>query len=349
MLPSLFAVLAQPSTSACADAETAALCGFFATFLPDGIAGIASNVTTTASQILLILVVAYIANRLVRRAIRGFVRDVKEQGLAKLGALRSKGPLASTGPIDLARATMRTETVGGVLRSIATVVISTIAFVTILSQLGLQIGPLIAGAGIVGVALGFGAQSLVKDVLAGISILLEDQYGVGDIVDLGEGTTPVTGTVESVSLRITRLRDVYGTLWIIPNGEIRAVGNKSQQWARSIIDIGISYETDIEHAKRVMKRVADELGNDLDWSSRIIDEPEVWGVESFGSNEIVIRMVVRTEPARQFEVERELRARIKQAFDQEGIEIPFPQRTVRVRAEDDTSEPATPSTRPRRA
>ena len=290
---------------------------------PEGVQVLAGKVL----NILLIVLGAWVTNRLVRRLIRRFIADLKEQGLQRLSALR-RGPLATTGPIDLARATMRTETVGTVLRSASTVVIWTIALVLVLDQAGLEVGPLLAGAGIAGVALGFGAQSLVKDFLSGIFILVEDQYGVGDIVDLGEGQTPVTGTVEQVTLRVTRIRDVMGTVWYVPNGEIRAVGNKSHQWARSLIDIGVAYDTDIGHAEAVIKRVADELWKEEPWASLILEEPEVWGVEDFGPSAIVIRLVVKTEPAKQFEVNRELRARIKEAFDDEGIEMPLPQTTV---------------------
>lgn len=335
--PSVTTVLAQSST--CSNSGSPTICDFFASFAPDGLAVLAGTAIPTTLRIALIGVIAYTLNRFVRRVIRGFIHDLKEQGLAKLGALRARGPLARTGPIDLQRATMRTETVGGVLRSISTVLIYTIAFVLVVGQLGIQIGPLIAGAGIVGIALGFGAQSLVKDFLSGIFILLEDQYGVGDVVDLGEGSTPVAGVVESVTLRVTRLRDVMGTVWYIPNGEIRAVGNKSHQWARSLIDIGVAYDTDVDEASAVIKGVADGLWKEPPWSERILEEPEVWGVEDFGPSEVVIRLVVKTDPGRQFEVNRELRARIKKAFDEEGIEIPFPQRTVWMRSDNGEGAP----------
>ncbi len=327
-------LLAQAADPSCGDSGSQSICEFFSGLGFESLAPLAGNVIPAALSVLLILVVAFVANRLIRRLIRGFVQDVREQGLGKL-ALLQRGPLARTGPIDLARTTMRTETVGTVLRSISTVVIYTIAGVLILNELGLQVGPLIAGAGIVGVALGFGAQSLVKDFLSGIFILLEDQYGVGDVVDLGEGETPVTGVVESVTLRVTRLRDVMGTVWYIPNGEIRAVGNKSHQWARSLIDVGVAYDTDIRHAESVIQRVAESVWCAQPWSSMILEKPEVWGVEDLGPSEVVIRLVVKTEPARQFEVNRELRARIKEAFDQEGIEIPFPQTTVWHRHEEE--------------
>ena len=153
-------------------------------------------------------------------------------------------------------------------------------------------------------------------------ILVEDQFGVGDIVDLDQQTS---GTVEAVSLRTTRLRAVDGTVWHVPNGDIRRVGNKSQHWSRALLDVEVAYDTDIEQAKGVIKRVADEL-----WHERedILEEPEVWGVERLGPNAIVIRLVVKTRPADQYDVSRELRQRLKEAFDAEGIEIPFPQQVV---------------------
>jgi small conductance mechanosensitive channel len=192
----------------------------------------------------------------------------------------------------------------------------------VIAQLGYNIAPLIAGAGIIGVALGFGSQSLVKDFLSGVFILVEDQFGVGDIVDL-DGQT--SGVVDAVSLRTTRLRAVDGTLWHVPNGEIRRVGNQSQHWSRALIDIQVAYDTDIEHAERVMAAVAHEIARG---DSDVIEEPEVWGVEALGPHGTTLRLVVKTRPSEQFRVSRELRRRIKATFDEEGIEIPFPQQTV---------------------
>ncbi|MGH8902038.1 MAG: mechanosensitive ion channel family protein [Egibacteraceae bacterium] len=328
MIPTPLAATVFAQAVACTDSGSPATCDFFASFAPARVAVLAGTVIPTALRIALICIVAYALNRLARRVIRRFIRDLTEQGLARIGALRARGPLARTGPIDLARATMRTETVGGVLRSMSTVLIFSIAFMLVVGQLGVQLGPLIAGAGIVGVALGFGAQSLVKDFLSGIFILLEDQYGVGDLIDLSEDSKPIRGRVESITLRVTRLRDVRGTVWYVPNGEIRAVGNRSQDWARSIIDIGVAHETDTDHASAVIKQVADQLWKDERWSSQVLEEPEVWGVQDFAPDAITLRLVVKTQPGRQPEVSRELRTRIKRAFDQEGIETSSPQRTV---------------------
>jgi moderate conductance mechanosensitive channel len=292
-----------------------------------------------AVEILLILLIAYVVNRVAQRSIKRFIRSMAENGVSRLGALRGRNPLSTTGPMNLARATMRTETMGTVLRSLASALIYGIALVSILSALGLDLGPLLAGAGVLGVALGFGAQNLVKDFLAGIFILLEDQYGIGDIVDVGEVSAPVaSGVVEGITLRSTRLRDVNGTVWHVPNGEIRAVGNKSQLWARSLIDISVPYGTDVTKAMRVLKDVADELWHDEAWSDQVLEEPELWGVENLGPSEVTLRLVMKVEPARQWAINRELRARLLGAFEREAIEI-ADQRTVRVQ-DGDADEPA---------
>ena len=206
--------------------------------------------------------------------------------------------------------------------------------------MGAGLGPLIATAGIVGIALGFGAQSLVKDFLAGMFIIVEDQYGVGDIIDVGElSGTPVVGTVESVSLRATRLRSVNGTVWHVPNGTVARVGNMSQQWARALLDVSVAYGSDLELAQAEIKRVADELWGDPAWAGMVLEEPEVWGVEELAPDGVTIRLVVKTQPAEQFKVLRELRTRIKTALDSAGVEIPTAQRTVWVRRDPGTPDP----------
>jgi len=274
--------------------------------------------------ILAILAVAWIVNHLLKRSVKRTLRAM-HSGVVRerIGAVRRRTPnaLLETEVTSL-RAEQRITALTSVLRSILSFVIFLIAGFLILGEVGLQLGPLLAGAGILGVALGFGAQSLVKDFLSGLFILVEDQFGVGDIVDLDQQTS---GTVEAVTLRTTRLRAVDGTVWYVPNGDISRVGNKSQHWSRALLDIDVAYETDIEHAKSVIKHVADGL-----WQERddIIEEPEVWGVETLGPHSVVIRLVVKTLPSDQYAVSRELRQRLKAAFDAEGIEIPYPQQTV---------------------
>ena len=215
-------------------------------------------------------------------------------------------------------------TLGAVLRSLAGFAVYALAFMVALGELGRDLGPLIAGAGIVGLAIGFGAQSLVADFIAGIFIIIEDQYGVGDYVDVGAAS----GTVEKVTLRTTVLRDVHGALWVVPNGEIRRVGNSSQLWARTVLDVDVAYDTDIDLAASVIKQVADDVWREGLESATIIEEPEIWGVQNFGADAISIRLAVKTEPGEQWATGRLIRARLKKAFDTNGIEIPFPQRTV---------------------
>lgn len=208
-------------------------------------------------------------------------------------------------------------------------VVSIVSLFLILGELEINLAPLIASAGIAGIALGFGAQSVVKDFLSGIFIILEDHYGVGDIVDTGLAT----GKVEEVSLRTTRLRDQAGTLWIVPNGEIQRVGNTSQLWSNAVIDVEVSYKTDIDFAIQTIKSVLDEIWHEKNPDATVLEEPTVLGVEALGDSSVIIRAVVRTEPAEQWVMARVARKRIKQALDAAGIEIPFPQRTVWIRRE----------------
>ncbi len=275
-------------------------------------------------------VIARLIKRLAARAAEGNVPGVLARGRGS--ALFHDSPLLS------ARRAQRAATMGSVLGSITTGVIASIAVIMIISELGVSIAPLLASAGIVGVAFGFGAQTLVKDFLSGIFMILEDQYGVGDVVDLGEAT----GVVEAVGLRVSRVRDVDGTVWYVRNGEILRVGNKSQGWARAVLDIGVAYHEDVERVRGIILDTAVALYADEDYRDLVLDEPEVWGVEALDADAIVVRLVVKTKPLQQWAVARALRERIKAAFDRHGVEIPFPQRTVWMRAEGPGSEP-TPS------
>lgn len=278
-------------------------------------------------RILLIVVLAWLVSRVLRRAVSRFVTTIASSPTdPRLQSLRERGPgrllIEETAS---QRAAARAETIGLVLRSIVGAVVWTVAALMILGQLDIDLAPLIAGAGIGGIALGFGAQSVVKDFLSGLFMLIEDQYGVGDIIDVGDAT----GTVEKVSLRSTTLRDVYGTVWHIPNGEILRVGNYSQLWSRALIDVEVAYDTDLDLARGVIQRVADELWEDPEWGGdELMERPEVWGVQSLGASSVALRLVVKTEPSQQWAVERELRLRLKKALDEAGIEIPFPQQTV---------------------
>jgi small-conductance mechanosensitive channel len=272
-------------------------------------------------KIALIVLVALVLYRLMARGIDRLIASLGSHKVRRtLDSLSESAPgaLVSAAPLN-ARAIQRAETIGAVLRSVAKGAVGLLALLMVLGEFGVNLGPLIAGAGIVGVALGFGAQSLVKDFLSGMFMLVEDQFGVGDVVDVGEAS----GLVEGVSLRTTRLRDVEGTVWHVPNGEIRRVGNKSQQWSRALLDVQVAYETDLDAAIGTIKTVADEVWHDDDLGSSILEEPEVWGVEGFGPTGIVIRLVVKTRPADQWKVLRELRHRLKAALDTAGIQFGF--------------------------
>lgn len=276
--------------------------------------------------ILFIIVGGWILTRLSRRLVHRIVERARRT--AREARERAPGFVSESEADE--RADARADTITRALLGGFIVVIWSTVILLVLGELGVNLGPLIAGAGIAGVALGFGAQSLVKDVISGLFILIEDQFGVGDVVDLGE----CEGTVEALGLRSTRLRDVYGVMWHVSNGEILRVANKSQLWARALLDVEVAYEADLRHAQEVIQAVAHGMWEDPKWGNdEIAEEPEVWGVQNLGPDGVSIRVVMKTEPARQWAVEREFRLRVKEALEQAGIEIPFPQRTVWIRHE----------------
>jgi hypothetical protein len=216
------------------------------------------------------------------------------------------------------RRKQRVQALGAILRSAASVTVFAIAGFVILGDLGINLAPLLASAGVVGVAIGFGAQNLVRDYLSGIFMLVEDQYGVGDVITVGEAT----GTVENVTLRITRLRDVNGIVWHIRNGAIETLGNESQGWARAVLDFPVPFEADLAEIRKVLARTGDRMWNDPTWRAVMLEAPEVWGAQEITSDEVTMRVVAKTAPLRQWEVERELRARVKKALAEAGIMPP---------------------------
>lgn len=283
---------------------------------------------TRSLFILLIILIAIIASTLARRGIARMVDRMKDPDAPRGRRLRAKIGMPDAAVADVRRA-QRADSLGALATSVVSVVIWTMALIMVLGHVGIQVGPLIAGAGIVGVAVGFGAQDLVKDFLSGVFMLVEDQFGVGDIVDVGEAV----GVVEGISLRSTRVRDVDGTLWHVPNGEIRRVGNMSQEWARALLDISVTYGTHLDTASDLILRVASEMAHEPQYEEIFLGEPEIWGVQALGADAVDIRLVIKTKPAEQWAVARELRRRIKNAFDAAEVEIPFPQRTVWLRTE----------------
>lgn len=296
------------------------------------LAGLGEWLIDRPARIVLILVLALIVTRVLRRAIghlsdriRNTPKDPRLAQFRKLAGKEDNYDVAVAG-----RAPARAEAIEAVLKSIVSVVVWILAVLLVLGELNINLAPLIAGAGIAGIALGFGAQSMVRDFLAGIFILVEDQYGVGDVIEVGD----VTGTVENISLRSTRVRDVEGTVWHIANGEINQVGNHSQLWSACVIDVDIAYDSDVRQAMAVLDEVADamwrETADDETATDLIVADPVVQGIQALGESAVTLRLVVKTDPKSQWQVQRELRLRIKEAFDARGITIPFPQRTVRV-------------------
>jgi small-conductance mechanosensitive channel len=263
-------------------------------------------IIATSLKIAGILVVAALLTRLLRRAVTRVEAKVSEQ----------------TTPI---RALQRSQTLAKVLSSAGIVVIWSISIFLAVGELGFQLGPLLAGVGIVGLAVGFGSQNLVRDVVSGFFILLEDQYGVGDVVQINQ---VATGGVEQLTLRITGLRDLDGTMHYIANGEITHVANRTKDWARAVIDVGVGYGENSEKVRTVLEEVAEEAKAHEELGRNLYATPRVLGVELLGEYEVIWRLIADTKPARQWEVSRALRERVKVAFDNADIEIPFPHRVM---------------------
>lgn len=249
--------------------------------------------------IIIMIIIASIALRLVRNTARALV------------------PASGK---SLERQVARATTIRVVIESTAQIAIGTMVFLFALSSLGAPVASLLAGVGVLGLAISFGAQSLVKDVISGFFILMEDQYGVGDVVQIAG----LSGMVESVNLRITTLRDIEGRVHVIPNGQIDKATILTKEWSRFVLDLEVAYRTDLDHALEALRNESLQFFNDGEWAWRFIDAPEVLGVERFGESGIALRVMFKTLPREQWTVGREFRRRIKRRFDAEGIEIPFP-------------------------
>jgi small conductance mechanosensitive channel len=267
--------------------------------------------------IILILLGALVVRFIIHRMINKLIGTSREGGVTGLlMPLREKMPVSlqeATG-LRSERHRQRAEALGSVLRSVASVTIFAIAIMMILGELGVNLAPLIASAGVAGVAIGFGAQNLVKDFLAGLSMLLEDQYGVGDVVDVGDAS----GTVEAVGLRTTTIRDARGVLWYIRNGEIVRVGNKSQGWALVIVDVPVGF-AGVEEATSVLRAAATAMADDPEYTADLIEPPDVLGVEQLTVDGAVVRTTAKTVSDAQWRVGRELRRRLTEALEDAGI------------------------------
>lgn len=218
----------------------------------------------------------------------------------------------------------RAMTLSRILRQTVLVLVWGVAGMAILAELGVDLKPILAGAGIAGLAVGFGAQTLVKDIITGFFILFENQYRLGDVIE----TSGVGGLVESINLRTTVLRDIQGRVHVVPNGSVNVVTNFTREWSRALLDMGVAYKEDTDRCYEIMRRVGSEMENDEIWGPKLVGPFEYPGVESFGDSAVVLRMMAKTQPQERWNVLRELRRRIKIAFDANGIEIPFPHRTL---------------------
>jgi small conductance mechanosensitive channel len=285
------------------------------------LAGSAAWLIAKPVRILLIVLVACIVRYFARRLIDRLTTIPLGNGgkiPALLRPLRDRAP-DMLGPVVIERRRQRATTIGSVLKSMSTFLIYGLAFVLILGELGLNLGPIIASAGVVGVAIGFGAQNLVRDFLSGIFMMLEDQYGVGDVVDLGGAI----GTVEAVGLRITTLRDVKGTVWYMRNGEVLRVGNSSQGFAVAVVDVPLNYTADVNRATTVLAAAAETAAKSDAVAEHILEPPEVLGVESVTPEGIQLRLTAKVRPGKQWIVQRALRARIIGALEEAGFEPPM--------------------------
>ena len=253
-----------------------------------------------------ILLVAIVAYRLVKALIRRMVqREVADED-----------------PVTRRLRLQRSQTLASLLGSVAFVVIATLATLTVLDNF-IDIGPLLASVGVLELAVSFGAQSLVKDVITGTFMLLESQFGVGDVIRIAD----VSGQVERITLRTTTLRDLHGVVHIVPNGEITRVSNLTKSWSKAVLDIGVAYKENVDRVIALLASIVEEFHRDPAWAPRLLEAPEVLGVQDLGDSAVVIRASVKTLPQEQFAVSRELRRRIKNRFDEEGVEIPFPHMT----------------------
>jgi moderate conductance mechanosensitive channel len=280
----------------------------------------AAGLISTGLRVVVILVLAYVLSRLARAAIAGFSRTMERRIQARLDRGEARGTL------DVERYRLRRfqrlAAITGVSRGVTGVLIWFVALLAVFDALGINLQPILAGAGLAGIVIGFGAQQLVRDVLAGIAMLIEDQFGVGDWIQIQDANGPVIGQVERVGLRATSFRDLDGVLWHTLNGSIERVGNLSQEWSRSTLDVPVALDADVPATKAIIHKVATELAADPVWGQDIIGAPEIWGVQDFGPHGLTIRLVMPTKPMANWDINRQLRERLHHAFEQAGIRMP---------------------------
>jgi small-conductance mechanosensitive channel len=237
---------------------------------------------------------------------------------------RIEQSMASSATGTITAQEQRTRTLISLLRSMGVVMIAVILVFMVLNALGVQLGPLLAGAGVLGLAVSFGAQSLVKDVISGLFMLFENQFGVGDVIRI-EG---VSGAVEKMTLRVVVLRDVHGAVHIVPNGQITKVSNLTRSWSRAVLDVAVAHKEDPDQVMAVLREVGEELYQDPDWKPLLVEPVQVPGIENLTDSAVTIRVMAKTLPLKQWDVARELRRRIKLRFDRDGIEVPHATQTM---------------------
>ncbi|MFM6851852.1 MAG: mechanosensitive ion channel family protein [Terrabacter sp.] len=282
--------------------------------------GVGDWLVGTPLLIITVLAVGVLARFLLHRLINRVVTTATSRRAERIASLPGAGRALQAVGVANVRHVQRTLTMGALLKSITTFVVGGITALTVLSLVGIPLGPMLASASVGGVALAFGAQSLVKDFLSGVFMIVEDQYGVGDVIDTGE----VVGTVENVSLRVTQLRDADGMTWYVRNGEIIRICNKTQGWSTAIVDIAIAYDQDVEKAIKVIRDVVGVMDDDGGYKDILLEEPNVVGVESIANGAITIRIIAKTMANEQFGVQREMRERIKMALDRADVRSPMP-------------------------
>lgn len=283
----------------------------------DSWAGIADWMLAKPLAIVVLVLVAWIVSRVLRAIVGRVIRRVAGPAQSeRLRRLRARAPGLIGDPIEQLRAEARASTLATVGRSLVTGFVWFAAVVAILDVLEINLGPFLAGAGIIGVALGFGAQTMVRDYLNGIFLVVEDQYGVGDWVDLGPDAQ---GVVERVTLRATRLRAFDGTVWHVPNGVVTRVGNSTQDFAYAVLDVQVGLAVDLGRVERIIMDLAGHLADEPDWSTDVTGRPDLWGVHTLTREGATVRVLLKTAPGAQWRVQRELRGRIKNAFDELGI------------------------------
>jgi small conductance mechanosensitive channel len=270
---------------------------------------------TVALRVGFVIVLALLVRAVAHRLINKVTERAATTTLPVPGNGRAHRAAAVNPAVGLERRGQRARALGSILRSAVSVIVFGIATLTVLGDLGVNLTPLLLSTTVLGVALGFGAQNLVRDYLAGILMLVEDHYGVGDTINVKDAT----GTVEAMTLLTTRLRDVNGVVWHIRNGTIDSVGNESQGWSRAVIDYPVPYGEDLARIRALMEQAANSLFRERGWRKIMLEKPEVWGAQELSSKEVTMRIVAKTTPMRQWEVARELRARVKAALDAAGV------------------------------